>query len=156
MVLQRPGVHTRRTAAWGRGQTFIFSPLCQILIPVLITMVDELIRKRGSLLYSITKGYIKAQDDTKYFIKYIFSQESVNQVRRQLWAFAWDRRAGAGLGDLVCVNSHEGVFWVLLRPLPRCDSPGERSQGDTNATCHYWTHSWEICLQKVGSTCFHF
>ncbi|XP_049633562.1 LOW QUALITY PROTEIN: sodium/hydrogen exchanger 11 [Suncus etruscus] len=54
-------------------------PLIKILIPVLITMVDELIRKRGSLLYSITKGYIKAQDDTKYFIKYIFSQESVNQ-----------------------------------------------------------------------------
>ncbi|KAG8515747.1 Sodium/hydrogen exchanger 11, partial [Galemys pyrenaicus] len=55
------------------------TPLIKILIPLLINTVDVQIKKRLSLMYSITKGYIKSQDDTKFLIKQISSRESIYQ-----------------------------------------------------------------------------
>uniref|UniRef100_A0A4X1UH82 Ankyrin repeat domain 45 n=1 Tax=Sus scrofa TaxID=9823 RepID=A0A4X1UH82_PIG len=51
-----------------------------IIIPLLINIVDVQIKKRLSLMYSITKGYVKSQEDTKFLIRQISSRESINQV----------------------------------------------------------------------------
>uniref|UniRef100_A0A8C3X896 Solute carrier family 9 member C2 (putative) n=1 Tax=Catagonus wagneri TaxID=51154 RepID=A0A8C3X896_9CETA len=56
-----------------------FIPLIKIIIPLLINVVDGQIKKRMSLMYSITKGYVKSQEDTKFLIRQISSRESVNQ-----------------------------------------------------------------------------
>ncbi|XP_012584369.1 PREDICTED: sodium/hydrogen exchanger 11 [Condylura cristata] len=55
------------------------TPLIKIMIPLLINIVDVQIKKRLSLMYSITKGYVKSQDDTKFLIKQISSRESIYQ-----------------------------------------------------------------------------
>ncbi|XP_055963375.1 sodium/hydrogen exchanger 11 [Sorex fumeus] len=69
----------RITVVLGYMRFLRLVPLIKILIPVLLGVMDELIKKRLSLMYSITKGYVKAQDDTQFLIKRIFSQESVNE-----------------------------------------------------------------------------
>ncbi|XP_008577483.1 PREDICTED: sodium/hydrogen exchanger 11 [Galeopterus variegatus] len=58
---------------------FFFSPLFQIVIPVLINIVDGQIKKRLSLMYSITKGYVKSQEDAKLFVRQISGCESIYQ-----------------------------------------------------------------------------
>uniref|UniRef100_A0A8C2R6I9 Cyclic nucleotide-binding domain-containing protein n=1 Tax=Capra hircus TaxID=9925 RepID=A0A8C2R6I9_CAPHI len=55
----------------------ILSP--QIIIPLLINIVDVQIKKRLSLTYSITKGYIKSLEDTKFLIRQISSRKSIDQ-----------------------------------------------------------------------------
>lgn len=52
-----------------------------------MNIVDVQIKKRLSLMYSITKGYVKSQEDTKFLIKQISSRESINQVRDKHWSF---------------------------------------------------------------------
>lgn len=52
-----------------------------------MNIVDVQIKKRLSLMYSITKGYVKSQEDTKFLIKQISSRESINQVRDKYWSF---------------------------------------------------------------------
>ncbi|EPY90140.1 hypothetical protein CB1_000045009 [Camelus ferus] len=49
------------------------------MIPLLISIIDVQIKKQLSLMYSITKGYVKSQEDTKFLIRQISSRESVNQ-----------------------------------------------------------------------------
>ncbi|XP_059871977.1 sodium/hydrogen exchanger 11 [Delphinus delphis] len=44
-----------------------------------MNIVDVQIKKRLSLMYSITKGYVKSQEDTKFLIKQISSRKSINQ-----------------------------------------------------------------------------
>ncbi|XP_060053871.1 sodium/hydrogen exchanger 11 isoform X2 [Erinaceus europaeus] len=56
-----------------------FLPLIKIAIPLMKSTVEVQIKKRLSLMYSITKGYVKSQDDAKIVIKQISSVESVNQ-----------------------------------------------------------------------------
>nr|XP_031291605.1 sodium/hydrogen exchanger 11 [Camelus dromedarius] len=56
-----------------------FLPLIKIMIPLLISIIDVQIKKQLSLMYSITKGYVKSQEDTKFLIRQISSRESVNQ-----------------------------------------------------------------------------
>ncbi|XP_026942096.1 sodium/hydrogen exchanger 11 isoform X2 [Sagmatias obliquidens] len=56
-----------------------FIPLIKVLIPLLMNIVDVQIKKRLSLMYSITKGYVKSQEDTKFLIKQISSRKSINQ-----------------------------------------------------------------------------
>ncbi|XP_058396033.1 sodium/hydrogen exchanger 11 [Diceros bicornis minor] len=56
-----------------------FIPLIKMIIPLLIHIVDVQIKKRLSLMYSITKGYAKSQEDTKFLIEQISSRESINQ-----------------------------------------------------------------------------
>nr|XP_014708388.2 sodium/hydrogen exchanger 11 isoform X1 [Equus asinus]XP_044613816.1 sodium/hydrogen exchanger 11 isoform X1 [Equus asinus]XP_044613817.1 sodium/hydrogen exchanger 11 isoform X1 [Equus asinus]XP_044613818.1 sodium/hydrogen exchanger 11 isoform X1 [Equus asinus]XP_044613819.1 sodium/hydrogen exchanger 11 isoform X1 [Equus asinus]XP_044613820.1 sodium/hydrogen exchanger 11 isoform X1 [Equus asinus]XP_044613821.1 sodium/hydrogen exchanger 11 isoform X1 [Equus asinus] len=56
-----------------------FIPLIKIIIPLLINIADVQIKKRLSLMYSITKGYVKSQEDAKFLIKQISSRESINQ-----------------------------------------------------------------------------
>lgn len=57
------------------------SPRLQILIPPLIHIADVQIKRRLSLMYSITKGYVKSQEDAKFLIKQISGRESIYQVR---------------------------------------------------------------------------
>lgn len=64
-----------------------FSLLFQITIPPLKNTVDVQIKKRLSLMYSITKGYVKSQEDTKFLIKQISSRESIYQVRNKNQSF---------------------------------------------------------------------
>lgn len=52
-----------------------------------MNIVDVQIKKRLSLMYSITKGYVKSQEDTKFLIKQISSRKSINQVRDKHWSF---------------------------------------------------------------------
>ncbi|XP_077612142.1 sodium/hydrogen exchanger 11 [Crocuta crocuta] len=54
-----------------------FIPLTKIIIPLLVNIVDVQIKKRLRLMYSITKGYVKSQEDTKYLMKQISGRESI-------------------------------------------------------------------------------
>ncbi|XP_077757832.1 sodium/hydrogen exchanger 11 isoform X6 [Canis aureus] len=58
---------------------YIFQAAMKLIIPLLINIVDVQIKKRLRLMYSITKGYVKSQEDTKLLIKQISSRESVYQ-----------------------------------------------------------------------------
>ncbi|XP_047608471.1 LOW QUALITY PROTEIN: sodium/hydrogen exchanger 11 [Phacochoerus africanus] len=67
------------TVIMGYFRIIRFFPLIKIIIPLLINIVDVQIKKRLSLMYSITKGYVKSQEDTKFLIRQISSRESINQ-----------------------------------------------------------------------------
>ncbi|KAM9212068.1 sodium/hydrogen exchanger 11 [Dugong dugon] len=67
------------TVVIGYFRIIRFLPIIKVIIPVLINIVDVLIKKRLSLMYSITKGYVKSQEDTKLLIKQISSRESIYQ-----------------------------------------------------------------------------
>nr|XP_019588979.1 PREDICTED: sodium/hydrogen exchanger 11 [Rhinolophus sinicus] len=56
-----------------------FIPLIKLIIPLLIKTVEVQIKKRLSLMYSITKGYVKSQEDTAFLIQQISSRESIYQ-----------------------------------------------------------------------------
>ncbi|XP_058166130.1 sodium/hydrogen exchanger 11 [Dasypus novemcinctus] len=56
-----------------------FVPIIKIIIPMLIGIVNVQIKKRLSLMYCITKGYVKSQEDTKLLIKQISNRESIYQ-----------------------------------------------------------------------------
>nr|BAB62996.1 hypothetical protein [Macaca fascicularis] len=56
-----------------------FLPLFKIIVPILVNIADVQIKKRLSLMYSITKGYIKSQEDAKLLIKQISVHESIYQ-----------------------------------------------------------------------------
>uniref|UniRef100_A0A4X2K5U2 Uncharacterized protein n=1 Tax=Vombatus ursinus TaxID=29139 RepID=A0A4X2K5U2_VOMUR len=59
-----------------------FLRIFKMLLPTLINVTEEQIKKRLSLMYCITKGYIQSQEDTKLLIKQISTRESIFQVRR--------------------------------------------------------------------------
>uniref|UniRef100_A0A8C8ZFX7 Cyclic nucleotide-binding domain-containing protein n=1 Tax=Prolemur simus TaxID=1328070 RepID=A0A8C8ZFX7_PROSS len=61
-----------------------FIPMLKILIPILIDIADVQIKKRLSLMYSITKGYVKSQEDAKLLVKQISSCESMYQKLYQI------------------------------------------------------------------------
>ncbi|XP_040307599.1 sodium/hydrogen exchanger 11 isoform X3 [Herpailurus yagouaroundi] len=67
------------TVILGYFRILRFIPLIKIIIPLLINIVDVQIKKRLHLMYSITKGYVKSQEDTKFLIKQISSRESIYQ-----------------------------------------------------------------------------
>ncbi|XP_003925488.3 sodium/hydrogen exchanger 11 [Saimiri boliviensis] len=54
-----------------------FLSLFKITIPILLSIVNVQIKKRLSLMYSITKGYVKSQEDAKLLIKQISGRESI-------------------------------------------------------------------------------
>ncbi|KAM6166245.1 sodium/hydrogen exchanger 11 [Erethizon dorsatum] len=54
-------------------------PLFKLIIPVLISVIDVQIKKHLSLVYTITKGYVKSQEDAKLLVKQISGRESVYQ-----------------------------------------------------------------------------
>uniref|UniRef100_A0A8C0XE74 Cyclic nucleotide-binding domain-containing protein n=1 Tax=Castor canadensis TaxID=51338 RepID=A0A8C0XE74_CASCN len=56
-----------------------FLPVFKIVIPLLINIVEDQVKKRLSLMYSITKGYVKSQEDAKLLIKQISTRESIHQ-----------------------------------------------------------------------------
>ncbi|XP_059530212.1 sodium/hydrogen exchanger 11 [Myotis daubentonii] len=67
------------TIILGYTRIIRFIPLIKLLIPTLINIVDVQIKRRLSLMYSITKGYVKSQEDAKFLIKQISSRESIYQ-----------------------------------------------------------------------------
>ncbi|KAH0506663.1 Sodium/hydrogen exchanger 11 [Microtus ochrogaster] len=50
-----------------------------IIIPILINIADVQIKKSLSLMYSITKGYVKSQEDAKLLVRQISGRESIYQ-----------------------------------------------------------------------------
>uniref|UniRef100_A0A2K6F700 Solute carrier family 9 member C2 (putative) n=1 Tax=Propithecus coquereli TaxID=379532 RepID=A0A2K6F700_PROCO len=64
-----------------------FVPMLKLIIPVLVDIADVQIKKRLSLMYSITKGYVKSQEDAKLLVKQISGRESIYQVRNKHWSF---------------------------------------------------------------------
>ncbi|XP_027724430.1 sodium/hydrogen exchanger 11 [Vombatus ursinus] len=56
-----------------------FLRIFKMLLPTLINVTEEQIKKRLSLMYCITKGYIQSQEDTKLLIKQISTRESIFQ-----------------------------------------------------------------------------
>ncbi|XP_008054115.2 LOW QUALITY PROTEIN: sodium/hydrogen exchanger 11, partial [Carlito syrichta] len=56
-----------------------FLSLFKILIPRLTKIVDVRIRNGLGLMYSITKGYVKSQEDAKLLVKHISGRESIYQ-----------------------------------------------------------------------------
>ncbi|XP_062961982.1 sodium/hydrogen exchanger 11 [Cynocephalus volans] len=67
------------TVVIGYFRIFRFLPIFKIVIPALINIVDEQIKKRLSLMYGITKGYVKSQEDAKLFVRQISGCESIYQ-----------------------------------------------------------------------------
>ncbi|KAM6217269.1 sodium/hydrogen exchanger 11-like [Rhynchocyon petersi] len=67
------------TIIMGYFRMIRFLPIIKVVIPVLLNIVDVLIKKRLSLMYTITKGYVKSQEDTKHLIKQISNRESIYQ-----------------------------------------------------------------------------
>ncbi|XP_054529288.1 sodium/hydrogen exchanger 11 isoform X6 [Pan troglodytes] len=67
------------TVIMGYLRIIRFLPLFKIIVPILIRIADVQIKKRLSLMYSITKGYIKSQEDAKLLIKQIAVCESIYQ-----------------------------------------------------------------------------
>lgn len=63
--------------------------LLQIIIPILIKMADVQIKKSLSLMYSITKGYVKSQEDAKLLVRQISGRESIYQVRSRHGVVGW-------------------------------------------------------------------
>lgn len=56
-----------------------FLPIFKIIIPILINIADVQIKKSLSLMYSITKGYVKSQEDAKLLVRQISGRESIYQ-----------------------------------------------------------------------------
>ncbi|XP_068921536.1 sodium/hydrogen exchanger 11 [Petaurus breviceps papuanus] len=56
-----------------------FLRIFKMILPTLISIIEEQIKKRLSLMYCITKGYIQSQEDTKLLIKQISTRESIFQ-----------------------------------------------------------------------------
>ncbi|KAM5203150.1 sodium/hydrogen exchanger 11 [Hipposideros larvatus] len=75
----RPGnlILIQITVIVGYFRLIRFIPLVKLIIPLLINIVEAQIKKRLSLMYSITKGYVKSQEDTAFLIQQISSRESI-------------------------------------------------------------------------------
>ncbi|KAM9002864.1 sodium/hydrogen exchanger 11 [Sarcophilus harrisii] len=56
-----------------------FFRIFKMMLPLLIYLTEEQIKKHLSLMYCITKGYIQSQEDTKLLIKQISTRESIFQ-----------------------------------------------------------------------------
>ncbi|XP_036611398.1 sodium/hydrogen exchanger 11 [Trichosurus vulpecula] len=56
-----------------------FLRIFKMLLPTLINVTEEQIKKRLSLMYCITKGYLQSQEDTKLLIKQISTRETIFQ-----------------------------------------------------------------------------
>ncbi|XP_037067225.1 sodium/hydrogen exchanger 11 [Peromyscus leucopus] len=67
------------TVVIGYFRIIRFLPIFKVIIPILINMTDVQIKKSLSLMYSITKGYVKSQEDAKLLIRQISGRESVYQ-----------------------------------------------------------------------------
>ncbi|XP_032770551.1 sodium/hydrogen exchanger 11 [Rattus rattus] len=67
------------TVVIGYLRVIRFLPIFKIIIPVLINMADVQIKKSLSLMYSITKGYVKSQEDAKLLVRQISGRESIYQ-----------------------------------------------------------------------------
>ncbi|XP_013376242.1 PREDICTED: sodium/hydrogen exchanger 11 [Chinchilla lanigera] len=80
-VILRPGnlFLIQLTVTLGYFRIVRLLPLCKLLIPVLINKIDVQIKKHLSLVYTITKGYAKSQEDAKVLVKQISGRESVYQ-----------------------------------------------------------------------------
>ncbi|EDL39317.1 mCG58192 [Mus musculus] len=69
------------TVVIGYLRVIRFLPIFKIIIPILINMADVQIKKSLSLMYSITKGYVKSQEDAKLLIRQISGRESIYRCK---------------------------------------------------------------------------
>ncbi|XP_048214135.1 sodium/hydrogen exchanger 11 [Perognathus longimembris pacificus] len=67
------------TVVMGYLRVIRFLPLFKMVVPFLINIVEVQMKKRLSLMYSITKGYVKSQEDAKLLVKHISGRESIYQ-----------------------------------------------------------------------------
>ncbi|XP_047375950.1 sodium/hydrogen exchanger 11 [Sciurus carolinensis] len=67
------------TVVLGYLRVIRFLPVFKIAIPVLINVADVQVKKHLSLMYNITKGYVKSQEDARLLIKQISGRESIYQ-----------------------------------------------------------------------------
>uniref|UniRef100_A0A8D2DLA1 Solute carrier family 9 member C2 (putative) n=1 Tax=Sciurus vulgaris TaxID=55149 RepID=A0A8D2DLA1_SCIVU len=67
------------TVVLGYLRVIRFLPIFKIAIPVLINVADVQVKKHLSLMYNITKGYVKSQEDARLLIKQISGRESIYQ-----------------------------------------------------------------------------
>ncbi|XP_028615978.1 sodium/hydrogen exchanger 11 [Grammomys surdaster] len=65
------------TVVIGYLRVIRFLPIFKIIVPILINMADIQIKKSLSLMYSITKGYVKSQEDAKLLVRQISGRESI-------------------------------------------------------------------------------
>ncbi|XP_062049826.1 sodium/hydrogen exchanger 11 [Lepus europaeus] len=56
-----------------------FLPIFKVIIPILIKIAEVQVKKRLSLMYNITKGYVKSQEDAKLLVRQISGRESIYQ-----------------------------------------------------------------------------
>ncbi|XP_069890577.1 sodium/hydrogen exchanger 11 isoform X2 [Dipodomys merriami] len=67
------------TVVMGYLRVIRFLPLFKMVVPFLINIAEVQVKKRLSLMYSITKGYVKSQEDAKLLVKHISGRESIYQ-----------------------------------------------------------------------------
>ncbi|XP_012870978.1 PREDICTED: sodium/hydrogen exchanger 11 [Dipodomys ordii] len=67
------------TVVMGYLRVIRFLPLFKMVVPFLINIAEIQMKKRLSLMYSITKGYVKSQEDAKLLVKHISGRESIYQ-----------------------------------------------------------------------------
>ncbi|KAM4861360.1 sodium/hydrogen exchanger 11 isoform 1-T3 [Thomomys bottae] len=67
------------TVALGYLRIIRFLPLFKMVVPFLINIAEVQVKRRLSLMYSITKGYVKSQEDAKLLVKHISGRESIYQ-----------------------------------------------------------------------------
>ncbi|XP_006157309.1 sodium/hydrogen exchanger 11 [Tupaia chinensis] len=67
------------TVIMGYLRIIRFLPILKVIIPVLKNIADVQLQKHLSLMYCVTKGYVKSLEDAKLLIKQISGRESVYQ-----------------------------------------------------------------------------
>uniref|UniRef100_A0A8C9P789 Solute carrier family 9 member C2 (putative) n=1 Tax=Spermophilus dauricus TaxID=99837 RepID=A0A8C9P789_SPEDA len=65
------------TVVMGYLRIIRFLPIFKLAIPMLINIADVQVKKHLSLMYNITKGYVKSQEDAKLLIKQISGRKSI-------------------------------------------------------------------------------
>ncbi|KAG3258710.1 putative solute carrier family 9 member C2 (putative) [Ictidomys tridecemlineatus] len=65
------------TVVMGYLRIIRFLPIFKLAIPMLINIVDVQVKKHLSLMYNITKGYVKSQEDAKLLMKQISGRKSI-------------------------------------------------------------------------------
>nr|XP_004658939.1 sodium/hydrogen exchanger 11 [Jaculus jaculus] len=96
------------TVIFGYLRVIRFLPIFKIIIPILINIADVQVKKSLSLMYTITKGYVKSQEDAKLLIRQISSRDSIYQKLHEILDKNKDD-AIRGLGRI----EHEGRDVVI-------------------------------------------
>ncbi|KAM5295331.1 sodium/hydrogen exchanger 11 [Glossophaga mutica] len=101
-----------------------FFPLLKTMVPLLINVAEVQIKKRLSLMYSITKGYVKSQEDAKFLVKQISGRGSVYQ---KLYEILETNKRDAirelglieheGRDVVIALKTRQAIQTVIAKPL---------------------------------------